>query len=456
MADKQSASSGLKVGFKEQLGYMGGGVGMQIANKTVSQYLLVFFTNCLLLNPAAAGAVFMWGRIVDAFTDIFMANISDKTQTRWGSYRPYMIFGTIPLALTFIFCFFCPSFVQENGKTLVWAYVMYFLEASVFNTMCGMNYGALSSANTDSPQGRSKLASARNIGENIATLIIGAGCMSIVVKYGGPGSPVGWLRMALLFAGIIVIGYFLCIALVKERVEIVPKAEKKLPLKTRLRTLKGNKPFLGIVLSIAFLMFVAVFGGTFFAYYCMYNLGHAEWIAPLVTVSGVVGIVGALLLVPLTKRIEKRQVLALGSAMWLVGSLLLVAIGGFTGAIIYQAITGFGQALAMSSIWAAIPDMCDYGAWKNNVSSPGIVYSICMFVLKVVSGFATYGCGAILALTGFDAALGLNQLSSVVSGISFSIAVVPAICSVIVILCSLLMKDVDRDKMAKYHAAKDN
>lgn len=169
-----------KVGLKERIGYGFGGLGMQLANKTVSQYLLVFFTNCLFLNAKTAGAIFMWGRVVDAVTDIIMANISDKTKTKFGTYRPYILYGTIPLALTFIFAFFCPSIVHANGHTLIWAYVFYFLEASVFNTITGMNYGALASAVTQEPIERSKLASARNIGESAATLLIGSVCMSTV------------------------------------------------------------------------------------------------------------------------------------------------------------------------------------------------------------------------------------------------------------------------------------
>ena len=443
-----------KVGLKEQIGYGIGGLGMQLANKTVSQYLLVFFTNCLFLDPIMAGTIFMWGRIVDAITDIIMANISDKTRTRFGTYRPYIIYGTVPLAISFIFAFFCPSFIQASGKTLVWAYVFYFLEASVFNTITGMNYGAMANAVTREPIGRSKLASARNVGESAATLLIGALCMSTVNKYGGTSEPKGWLIMGIIFAVLICAGYYICVFLVKENFEVAPKQET-LGFRERLRTLKGNKPFYGIVLSIAFLMFIAVFGGTFFAYYCMYNLRQPAWIAPLVTIGGAAGIVAsAFLVVPLTKKFEKRQVLMLGSALWIVGSLLLIIIGGYVGGVVYQIVTGAGNAICLAAIWASVPDMCDYGAWKNKVASPGIVYSICMFVLKVVTGFASYGVGAILSLTGFDAKLGLDQAVSVMNGIRVSIGIVPAAFGLLIILCTFLMKDIDKEKMVLYKEAR--
>jgi len=439
-----------KVSLKERIGYGFGGLGMQLANKTVSQYLLVFFTNCLFLNAKTAGIIFMWGRVVDAVTDIIMANISDKTKTKFGTYRPYIIIGTIPLALTFIFAFFCPAAVQASGNTLIWAYVFYFLEASVFNTVTGMNYGALASAVTRDPLERSKLASARNIGESVATLLIGSVCMSTVTKYGGTSEPKGWLIMGVIFAALICIGYFVCAALVKENIEVVSKKER-VPFRERIQVIKGNKPFWGVIISMVLLNFMAVFGGTFFAYYCMYNLQHPEWIASLVTIGGVAGIAAAMFfVVPFTKRYEKRQLMLLGFACYIVGSMLLILIGGYTGAVIYQIIQGAGNSFAFAGIWAVVPDMSDYGAWKNKVNSPGLVYSICMFVLKVVVGFASYGVGAILDATGFDAALGLAQAEEVVHGISISIGIVPAVLGVLAILCTFLLKDVDKAKMAVY------
>ena len=114
-----------KVGLRERIGYGFGGLGMQLANKTVSQYLLVFFTNCLFLNAKTAGAIFMWGRVVDAITDIIMANISDKTKTKFGTYRPYILFGTVPLALTFILHFSAPLRFSRAVKR--WSGPMHFI-----------------------------------------------------------------------------------------------------------------------------------------------------------------------------------------------------------------------------------------------------------------------------------------------------------------------------------------
>jgi len=441
-----------KLTLKERIGYGFGGLAMQLANKTVSQYLLVFFTNCLFLNAKTAGIIFMWGRVVDAFTDIIMANVSDKTKTKFGTYRPFILYGTVPLAITFIFAFFCPSIVQQNGHTILWAYIFYFLEASVFNTITGMNYGALASAVATDPVDRSKLASARNIGESVATLLIGSVCMSTVTKYGGTGEPKGWLVMGIIFAILICAGYYICFFLVKEKVEVVAKKEA-VPFKERIKVIKGNKPFWAIIIAMVLINFMAVFGGTFFAYYCMYNLQHPEWISSLVTIGGAAGIVAALVfVVPLTKKFEKRTLMCFGFLGYIIGSLLLITIGGYTGAVVYQIISGIGNSFAYAGIWAAVPDMADYGAYKNKISSPGLVYSICMFTLKVVVGFASYGVGAILDATGFDATLGLAQLDSVVKGISVSIGIVPAILGVVAILATFLMKDIDKAKMAEYRA----
>ena len=440
------------LGLGEKLAYSLGGVGQQLANKTVSQYLLLFFTNCLLLDAAAAGTIFLVGRAVDAVTDIIMANLSDKTRTRWGAFRPYILFGCLPLAAVFVLCFTVPEFIADKGGRLVWAYVMYFLEGSVLNTVCGMNYGALASVMTTDRQERAALGTARSIGESVATLLISSLTMSMVVKFGGNGEPKGWSVVAMIFAVIIGVTYLICFAFTRERVEVAPKGRDPRPFKERIRCLRGNVPFYGIFLCILFQMFVSVFSGTFFAYFCIYNLGHQEWIAPLTTIGAVISIGGAFLVPTLVRKTEKRYVLIISSVLWIAGAAVLSLVGGYAGSLIYQVLCGCATAIGMAAVWSIVPETADYGEWKNGVAAPGLVYSICMFILKVTTGFATYGVAAILSLTGFAPELGAVQPNDVLSGIRTGIVVVPLIMSALVIACSFCLKPIDRKNMERISA----
>lgn len=445
MASRARIDTSVNLSMGEKGAYMLGGIGQQLANKTISQYLLLFFTNCLLLSPATAGAIFMYGRIVDAVTDIIMANVSDKTRTRWGAYRPYILFGCLPLAIVFVMCFTVPSFLATNGQKLVWAYVMYFLEGSVLNTVCGMNYGALASVMTSDRNERAQLGTARSIGESIATLLISSLTMTIVVKYGGDSNPAGWTRVAVIFAFIIAITYLICFAMTKERVVIVSKGRDSRPLRERAKCLKGNVPFYGILLCIVCLMFTSVFAGTTFAYFCIYNLGHKEWIAPLTTIGAVISIGGAFTVPFLAKKIEKRFVMIISAALWIAASIILAISSGYFGALLYQIVSGCASAIGLAVLWSIVPETAEYGEWKNGVASPGLVYSICMFMLKVTTGFATYGVTAILSLTGFDPKIPA-QTASVLSGIRIGIVVVPAIMSVLVIAFTFCLRSIDKMK----------
>lgn len=220
-----------------------------------------------------------------------------------------------------------------------------------------------------------------------------------------------------------------------------------MPLRVRLKCLKGNSPFWAIFVCIIALMFIAVFNGSFFAYYCIYNIGHQEWIAPLCTIGAAVSIVGALMVPAMVKKMEKRYVMAFSAALWLLSSVILAIWPGYTGALVYQIVSGCASAIGLAALWSIVPEAAEYGAWKNGVASPGLVYSICMFALKAVTGFASYGVAAILGLTGFAAALGMNQPESVLNGIRLGIVFVPMAMSILVIISTFFMKKVDRKQM---------
>ena len=432
---------------KERFGYGLASMGSHLSNRSISSYLLMFYTNCLLLDPKAAGLIFLIGRLVDAVTDILMATISDKTRTRFGTYRPYVLFGAIPLAITFVLCFSYPSFLDSIGKKLVWAYVMYFLETSVFNTICGMNHGALAAVVTKQPTGRAKLASARTMGENLAVLLISALTMTLVLRYGGTNNPEGWQRMAVLFAVMIAACYIIGTLMIKEHYKVVPPGQKAASLKQRFQCLKGNTPFFALVLCVLSSMLVSVFCGISFGYYCMYNLGHAEWIAPLTTISCVFGIAAALVMPLLVRKFEKRHVLLLGCCMNILAVIILVNTENYAGALAYEIIgPGAGDAFVLSAIWSMVPDAADYGAWKNKIASPGIVYSVNMFVIKMAGGLGAYFVGFILSLFSFDAEAAV-QTPETLFALRQAMLYVTIILCVIGILLTFGCRKIDKARM---------
>lgn len=452
--DNNTADKGATM--RERIGYCLGGIGGQLANRPISSYLIMFFTNCLLIDPLAAGTVFLIGRIVDAFTDPIMAFISDRTKTKLGTYRPFILFSAIPLGIVFVLCFTAPGFLGTGTQKFAWAVIMYVLETSIFGTIAEVNHGAMATVITKDPVGRAKLAGATQIGSQIALIIVSACTMTIVLKYGGAGEAKGWQIVGMIFGVCIAIAYLLEVTLVKERYQVIEDGQKAAPLKERLKCLKGNTPFFALIIAVLVIMLMSIFAGTAFAYYCMYNLGHAEWIASMQTIGAVCGIVGAFLMPFIAKRFEKRYVMALGAVCAIISVIILVSLKNRTGVLLYSIIgLGIGNAFTMSSIWGLVPDAADYGAYKNGVAAPGMMYAMNMFVVKLAGGVGTYFVGFVLSRFNFDATAA-TQSAETLQGLESSILWITIIFSAIGFVLTFLMKKIDKAEMEKIRQATAN
>ena len=443
---REGRTAAMKLGIKERVGYACGGFGMQITVNTISTYLLLFQTTCMGVNPKAAGLMFLFGRFVDAITDTIMANVADKTRTKWGSYRPYMLFGCVPLGLIFMLNFWFPSFLQTETGKLVWCYIMYFLVGSVCATVCGVNYGSMATVMTNDRVERAKLAAFRTVGEQSATVLYSALVMTIVLHFGTTADVAGWRVVGVLFGVLSIIGWLICFTVTKERIPVIPAGKAPLSMKARIAVAKGNKPMFGMVGIIIFTFFANTFMLTIFSYYCIYVLNRPEWTAGLATVGAAIPVAVALIIPKILDFMEKRQVMVMGALIILISHLILY-LGGESYAVImtYQVIKGIGLGFLLSTIWGVIPDTADFGEWKNGVSAPGLVYSVMMFVLKCTTGCANYGVAFILSLVGFDAALAVQEASAI-NGIRNGVIIGPIIFMFLVVMFTFMLRDIDKKK----------
>lgn len=436
----------MKLHMSERVGYVFGAFGMQLNTETISTYLLLFQTTCMGLDAKAAGLMFLLGRFVDAITDTIMANFADKTRTRWGSYRPYLLFGCVPLGIIFALNFWYPSFLQTDTAKLVWCYLMYFLAGSVCATVCGVNYGAMAAVITTDRVERAKLAASRTIGEQLAALTYSALVMTIVIHFGGQSNVTGWRVVGVLFGCMAIISWLICFATSRERVEVVPKGKEPTPLKVRAKVFVGNKPAFGMMGIMVLTFFGLVYMGTLFAYYCIYVLGRPDWTASLATVGASIAIVVALIIPRLLGRFEKRHMLVTGALICVFAHVVLFFAKTYSMVLVYQVIKGIGTSCLLSNIWSIIPDTADYGEWKNGVAAPGLVYSVMLFLLKCTTGAASFVVASILSAVGFKGTLAVQEASTI-SGIHNAIIIGPIIIMTLLALCTLLLKSIDKKNL---------
>ena len=184
--------------MKEKLCYGAGGFGIQILTNTISSYYMLFLTNVMNISPLAAGQLFFRIKLIDAFTDIICASLADKVQTKYGSYRPFLMLCSFPASVFFCLNFWAPAFEAQQIR-LAWAYVIYFFTSTVFATLNNVPYTALNSVMSHDRNDQSAFASARTVGENVASIIISA-VYKIILAFGTVNSPAGWRVMAVCFA----------------------------------------------------------------------------------------------------------------------------------------------------------------------------------------------------------------------------------------------------------------
>lgn len=436
----------MKTKLSERLAFGAGGFALEIITATLSAYLMLYHTNVLGISAMASGTMFLVARAVDAVTDVVMANIADQTRTKWGTYRPYLLFGAVPIGIVFALNFNAPAFILHAGGAvkLVWAYITYLLAGSIMATVCGVPFGSLNSVMSTDRYERTVFGAARSIGGKVAYFTQSM-VMPIVIAFGTVNTPMGWRMVGVLFGLFGTIGFLICFAGTKEKVALPPKGES-VPLSTKMKALGNNGPLYGCAGILICYILMFTYFNTFANYFCIYYAGHPAWTAPFSMIRTICAIGAALMIPSLTKRFEKRHIICGGAILCVISFVVLYFVTSFSMMLVSMVVYGIGYGSIMTNVYAMIPEVSDYGEWKNHVSAPAFVYAVCMFALKVASGLASYFVGACLELVGFDAAL-QSQSIEVQNGIHLWAAVGPMIFAGIIILLTLLMRKLDRKNL---------
>ena len=380
------------LGVIQYLGYAGGDAANNLTFTLVSMFLLVYYTDVVDISAATAGTLLLVARLWGAFTDVFAGRLVDRTNTRWGRFRPYFLFTAVPLMLLAVAVFSVPRSLSQTGS-LVWAYVTYMLFYLMYS-LVNIPYGSLASAMTQLPEERAKLSSARSIGSAMA--IVG-----LVVVVAPQVSRSGNLQNSLTLTTVIVavLGIALYAFLFATSRESVVRDAGKTTLGDTFRGVARNKPLLMLCLSALFTLTGLFIMQTLQIYYARYVLGNTDYTIVLTVLT-----TGLMLVVsPLIPRVvrtagKKRGYLIAGS---------ITAVGGLGIALsppsvlalplISFGVYGIGIAATQSLMWALQSDTVEYGEWRSGARTEGINYAALSFSRKVGQGIggalAAFGLG---------------------------------------------------------------
>lgn len=410
----------------------------------IGAYLLIFMTDVMQVNPIAAGSVFLVGEICDAFTDIFITNLADKTNTRWGKYRPWML-SAIPLAVFFVLNFFYPGFLKNDTLKIIWIYAMYLLAVPIFQTCFICPFITMNNVMSRDSANRLDFATCRTIGENLADILVNTLVMTIILHVGTSFTDIaGWRTMALLFAALMIVTAVIGFSGTKERAAITNQNEQgeQLSLASKLKLYHHNPAAQKmLVITTAFYFFFS-FANIMFSYFCIHVLGHEEWVAGLST-AGIVAQALIVFCLPwLGRRCSHRTLVGAGCGLLLAAFAVCMFMNSYESVLLYQILKGAGIGFTGSLIWSMWPEVSDYTERKTGIAAPGIIMAVGTFFMKMGFAFSSFSCSWVLELSGYDAGLSA-QPQQVLTTIRMAFAAVPAVCVGVTMVANYLLKELE-------------
>jgi glycoside/pentoside/hexuronide:cation symporter, GPH family len=426
---------------KEKVGYSLGDAASNLYFQTFILFLPIFYTDVFGISAAAMGTMLLVTRIFDAANDPLMGVIADRTNTRWGKFRPYIAGLAVPFAVAGVLTFTTPD-LSPSGK-LVYAYVTYML-LMVLYTAVNVPYSALMGVITPNAMERTEVSSYRFVAAFVGQTIVNSSALALVVMLGSGNEQRGWQLTMVVFGVIGVLLLFGTFALTRERV--MPGGQRQGRISEDLRDLTRNVPWLLIAGATVFQLTFIVMRGSATPYFFRYfvqdqqlvlfgatiDLGYVAFTSAFATLSGIATLIGAIATKFVVKRMEKKNTYA----TFLMGSALVSVLFFFVSPenVILIFALGMISSYFFGSVsvlqWAIYTDTADYGEWKFGRRATALIMAASLFALKLGVTFGGAAVGFILASYGFMEG-GVAQSESAVTGIRLLMSVFPAVFGVL-------------------------
>ncbi len=444
-----------KISFGEKVGYGFGDLASNLYWQTISMYLLIFYTDTFKIPALAISLMVIVSRVLDGINDPMMGMIADRTQTKWGKFRPYLLWLSIPLAFAGVLAFTTPDF-GATGK-IVYAYITFNFLMIIY-TAINIPYSSLMGVMTNDSVQRTGLSSVKFIFAYSGGLIVSSSALYLSEKLGGGNDVKGWQLTMVLFGAASIIFFLVTFLSSKER--ILPPVSQKTSVKDDLNDLFSNKPWLLLLLTgILMIVFVATrLSATpfYFKYYVgEQNLsffgkeitgGYVGLTSAYNVTSQALSITGVVFAFWFAKRFGKKSSFL---------GLFLVAIIS-TGAVFFlkpeniillfllQILGSVSGGPLTPLIWAMYADSADYSEWKNGRRATGLVFSASTMSQKM--GWAIGGSFAalILGLIGYEA--DSEPTEKIVLGIRALVSIIPAVAGLLAII-TMFFYQLSEEKM---------
>jgi Na+/melibiose symporter-like transporter len=451
-----------KLSVREKIGYSLGDGAANFIFQTFMLLQLSFYTDTFGLSAAAAATLFLIARLWGAVCDPVFGALADRTITRWGKFRPWILWTAIPFGILAFFAFTTPHF-GASGK-LIYAYITYFLLLTVYSAN-NNPYSALSGVITGNMAQRTSLSSYRFVVVTLATIAIQGFTLPMVSHFGQGDSSKGYQITMGIFSALAIIFFFVTFFTTKERI-LTPPSQKS-SLKQDLSDLLKNRQWVLMFLVFLFMFIFLSMRNSILLYYFKYYLNpdsqqaflvHADKILlGLLSLVGMTGantdvagntfsviniisqlaaILGIALSNLLARKYGKRDIFRIWLGVAGIAAILFAFLppSAVTLAFLLSVLFNFSWGVTMPLPWAMMADVADYSEWKNNRRATGIVFAGIVVGLKV--GMAIGGALAGYLLSQYGYVPNVAQSPDAIQGIKLTVSIYPAIA---IILCVALL-----------------
>jgi len=461
-----------RLSFTEKAGYSLGDAAANFVFMTMILFQLSFYTDTMGITAAAAGTMLLVGRLWDAFFDPMMGVLADRTHTRWGKFRPWILWTALPWGVVMVLAYTRPGFT--GTPLIIYAGITNILLMTLYSAN-NTPYSALSGVMTGDGNERTRLSSYRFVAAMIAQLVVGGFTLPLVAKLGHGDNARGWQLTMALWAAVCVVCFLVTFVSTRER--IVPVVEQKASARLDFANLLRNGPWIAMfVLTLSHFVFVAMRGGTMFYYFQYYvdpgrlyaflqGMGLPSAAGPgafgsllqtfglvlspdrsnvasvgfsLFNISSqLVTVVGVVCSVWLAARYGKRAVALVGfsTTTLFMAAFILLPRDSVAATYLLEWVRALCYAPTIPLIWAMFADVADYSEWKTGRRTTGVVFATILFALKV--GLSLGGAIAGWLLSGYGYRANAAQTPQALQGIRMLVSVYPAVFLAIVVVCLL-------------------
>ena len=391
-----------KLTLKTRVGYGIGDIAICLYWSGVGLYLLYFYTDVVGISPSLAGLIYGIGMFWDAITDPFMGYVAERTRTRWGVYRPYLLFGNIPLALSFVLLFWVPPF----EGTILFFFLLFanLLHRTCF-TLVSVPFSSLTPRITSDSQERTNLTGFRMMGAQTGTNLMALVAFPIIFWVGGEDESMGFVVLALIAGLSALLIHSITFLTVKEPSNDHGIERVGGSLKEAARAIGKNMPFWLVFSATLIVGITTIFFGNNLIYYTKYALNLHEHQSTILFTSGIV----AFLSIPfwwfISNKIGKKFTWLLSSTLTLLAFIIFYfyQINSLNELLFLVAFIGFGSGAGGILFWSMLPDTIEYGEVLTGVRSESSLYGFMTFAQKGSIAFAVIILGIVLDTIGFKA-----------------------------------------------------